>query len=290
MSTKVTLAQFIADEHERIWQDSTTKHKVETEVKLDRFTAFAGYGSRTLDTFKPKDIHRFQDHLLAVGLCKSTVNRYSSAISRVFKHAVDNEIIDKAPSFKWLKVPRSGRPKHFTDEEIKLIRKYFRGHRHSWMEHFFVLSLNTGMRRGEILMINEKDKAGNSLAFVDQDANGRWWVHLMKTKNGDERDVPLNDEAVEALKALEWRPSKYFMHRKFYNGLNDLREEVFDGDPSVVFHVCRATALTNMAERGINPYMMSKFVGHRDIQTTLRYVKGKHSALAKIADELMDDV
>jgi hypothetical protein len=43
-----------------------------------------------------------------------------------------------------------------------------------------------------------------------------------------------------------------------------------------------------MAERGINPYMMSKFVGHRDIQTTLRYVKGKQSALAKIADELLD--
>ena len=91
MSTHVTLAQFIAEEHSRIWQDSTDKHQSETEVKLDRFTAFAGYGSRTLDTFKPKDIHRFQDHLLAVGLSKSTVNRYSSAISKVFKHAVDND-------------------------------------------------------------------------------------------------------------------------------------------------------------------------------------------------------
>ena len=282
MSTQVTLAQFIATEHSRIWEGTTEKHQSETEVKLDRFTAFAGYGSRTLDTFKPKDIHRFQDHLLAVGLTKSTVNRYSSAIAKVFKHAVDNEIIDKAPSFKWLKVPRLGRPKHFTDEEVSLIRRFFRGYKHPYIEHFFVLSLNTGMRRGEILNIGTKD------AFVDQDESGRWWVHLLKTKNGDERDVPLNDEAVEALKALDWKPGKHWGHRSFYNGVGELRDRIFGGDKSVVFHVCRATALTNMAERGINPYMMSKFVGHRDIQTTLRYVKGKQSALAKIADELMD--
>lgn len=282
MSTHVTLAQFIAEEHSRIWQDSTDKHQSETEVKLDRFTAFAGYGSRTLDTFKPKDIHRFQDHLLAVGLSKSTVNRYSSAISKVFKHAVDNDIIDKAPTFKWLRVGRNGRPKHFTDEEVSLIRRFLRSHRHSWIEHFFVLALNTGMRLGEIRKIGTED------AYVEEDKDGRAWVHLLKTKNGDERDVPLNTEAVEALKSLKWNPEAAYHHRPFYNTIGEMRNRLFNGDPSVVFHVTRSTALTNMAERGINPYMMSKFVGHRDMQTTLRYVKGKQSALAKIADELLD--
>jgi integrase len=113
-------------------------------------------------------------------------------------------------------------------------------------------------------------------------------VRLLTTKNGDQRDVPLNTAAVEALKALDWNAEAAYDHRPFYNTIGEMRDRLFNRDRSVVFHVTRSTALTNMAERGINPYMMSKFVGHRDIQTTLRYVKGKQSALAKIADELLD--
>ena len=278
----IRLVEFIDQEASRIWDGSTKRHLAESLVKLDRFCAFAGYGHKRMSDFTPKDLHRFQDHLRAVGLTDNTINHYNSTISMVFGHAVDMEYIDKAPKIKWMKVPRGGRPKHFTDEEVSLIRRFLRGHRHSWIEHFFVLALNTGMRLGEIRKIGTKD------AYVEEDKDGRAWVHLLKTKNGDERDVPLTTEAVEALKALGWNPDDRYDHRPFYNTIGEIRDRLFNGDSSVVFHVTRATALTNMAERGINPYMMSKFVGHRDMQTTLRYVKGKQSALAKIADELLD--
>jgi len=278
----IRLVEFIDQEAERIWDGASRKHLAESLVKLDRFCAFAGYGHKRMSDFAPKDLHRFQDHLRAVGLTDSTINHYNSAISRIFGHAVDMEYIDKAPKIKWKKVPRNGRPKHFTDEEVLLIRRFLRGHRHNWIEHFFVLALNTGMRLGEIR------KIGTEEAYVDQDKDGRYWVRLLTTKNGDQRDVPLNTAAVEALKALDWNAEAAYDHRPFYNTIGEMRDRLFNRDRSVVFHVTRSTALTNMAERGINPYMMSKFVGHRDIQTTLRYVKGKQSALAKIADELLD--
>lgn len=278
----IRLVEFIDQEAERIWDGASRKHLAESLVKLDRFCAFAGYGHKRMSDFAPKDLHRFQDHLRAVGLTDNTINHYNSAISMVFGHAVDMEYIDKAPKIKWMKVPRRGRPKHFTEEEVLLISRFFRGHQQSWIEHFFILAINTGMRLGEIRKIGTED------AYVDQDKDGRYWVRLLTTKNGDQRDVPLNSKAFEALAALDMNPNKYWSHRTFYNPWKEMRERFFSGDPSVVFHVTRATALTNMAERGTNPYMMSKFVGHRDIQTTLRYVKGKQSALAKIADELLD--
>ena len=155
------------------------------------------------------------------------------------------------------------------------------------MLHFFRLALNTGMRKGEISSIcfrrgelAEKDTHGQ----VDLE-NRR--IHLSNTKNGESRSVPLNDNAIEALKALDLKPSKYYSNKPFYQTWSQARDEVCNGDQAkmenFVFHITRhtcASRLTNIQQ--IPTALVKSILGHKTIATTLKYVHEDGAALDQI--------
>src|SRR3546814_7727298 len=66
---------------------------------------------------------------------------------------------------------------------------------HQWVAVAFYLSLETAMRRGEIL----------SLCWADIFFEERY-AHLARTKNGDERDVPLSKAAIALLNIIKEKP------------------------------------------------------------------------------------
>ena len=49
-----------------------------------------------------------------------------------------------------------GRPRYFSVEEIAQLKDFFSGHKHWYVGEMLNISLNTGMRRGEILQIGVK--------------------------------------------------------------------------------------------------------------------------------------
>ena len=265
---------FMLREARRLWHG---KHLAETKAKLQRFAEFKSYGSRPLDGFKPADIYRFSDHLQDEGLGDNTINHYFAAISAVFKHAVEMELITHAPKIKWFKI-RSGRPRFLSADEVTKLDRFLSNHSHNWMQHFVRLSLNTGMRLGEILKITPDD--------VSQTEDG-WWVELRDTKNGDDRSVPLNRQAFEALEALNLEPSKFYSHRKFYNTWAEARRAIAKNDVHFVFHVLRHTAATNMAnDLRVPSNLIAQMLGHRSERTTAKYVHAKAATLQDIVKQM----
>jgi integrase len=89
--------------------------------------------------------------------------------------------------------PPQGRPRSRRlqgDEEQRLLAQC-RAARNPRLAHFVIFTLETGMRRGELL----------SLEWVNVDLNKRTAL-LPITKNGESRGVPLSSRALTVLRSL----------------------------------------------------------------------------------------
>ena len=271
-----TIREFTHAEKRNIWEGSSDRHIAESMSKMQKFFEFQKYGDKPLDSFKPRQIHVFFNFLEDdLGLSLSTVNRYAAALSSVFKHGVKEELISHAPDFNWKKV-KSERPRYFTDKEIENLYWFFNNSGETWVADIFTVGLNTGMRLGEIL------QAGDT-AFISP---SKKFLHLPKTKNGDARDVPLNRKALEALQRLG-RVKDVYNHHKFYDLWHEARDRFAKGDPNFVFHICRHTCASRMAnEHKVNTLIIGKILGHRSQATTAKYVHENKDALLDIVENL----
>lgn len=133
-----------------------------------------------------------------------------------------------------------------------------------------VFALNTGMRQGEILRLK--------WPYVDF---SRKTVAVMESKNGEKRTIPLNQKAVEVLKALyklvkdengfvfttsaDTKILRRNLLRDFYKARKKAKLEDFR------FHDLRHTFATRLVQSRIDLYTVSKLLGHKDIRMTQRY-------------------
>jgi len=259
-----TLLEFTLENGHIIWHD---EHLKLSKTKIVRFTNFRDFKTKALDTYLPKDIYDFLDHLKSQDLSDSTLNRYTAAISSIMKLAVDNEVITHAPKLRWKPI-KKGRPRFFTEKEVDSIYDFYQDSKWPWMRDMFILGIETGMRKGEILAINNQD--GKTKGTISED--GRF-VHLTNTKNGSDRSVPLVKEAREALARLNNRPKDFFRHKAFYDALAACKDELFRHDPHFCFHITRHTCATVLINKKRVPDLAAAMIlGHTSLATTKKYV------------------
>jgi len=273
-----TLTTFMDANAHRLWHD---KHLRDCQFMIQRLANFQDNQDKPLGEFTVKDILVFTDHLALVGLCDNTVNRYLACFSCLFNLAVEHEIIERKPRMKFHKV-KSSRPRFFSDKEIIDLVNYLDHSNQPWMSHFVTLGVNTGMRLGEILGIN--NATSKTQGYVSDCGT---YITLMDTKNGDQRLVPLNREARSALASLDMRPAGPYTHRKFYDTWAEARDALARNDKHFVFHVLRHTCATRLAmEHNVDSITLGKILGHRSIATTQKYVHTKPDALSAIMRKL----
>lgn len=282
-----TLQEYTNKIAKKIWPKEHTRRGNLRAVKY--FSEYKDYGQLTMDKIRRKQIYDFIEYVIEErGISENTGNRYLAAISRVLREANEKEIIDNPIKLKYASV-KSGRPRWFTEEEQEKIVKWLHDHRRPEMAWMVVLSCNTGMRRGEILAITHRD------AEVTDDGK---WLYLPGEviKTGEDRYIPLNEKARVAYNALMERvpykaklsDPKYtmaplislFTHDRFYNAWKKMRKDIARGDKDFVFHVCRHTAATKLAnDVKANAFVIADILGHKSERTTRRYVHAKKDAL-----------
>jgi integrase len=316
-----TLETFTHKVAHRLWED---KHLKDSKRKVLWLATFKDNKHKPLSDYKPVDIYAFLDHLSKdIGLADATLNRYLAAFSCVFKLADEWDEIAKPPKVKW-KPSGSERPRCFTREEEQAILTLFRSNpKTTWVADFTVLSINTGMRLGEILGINRKLTEAESQRTVEADefdlpdsaneclglpkplplinkgllknlkkpygviSDCDHFVTLSKTKNGEERLVALNSAAREALARLNNCPSQVFNHRKFYNAWSKAREQIAPGDMNFAFHVCRHTTATRLTmDFNTSGLAVGEIMGHKSLSTTKKYVHADRDNLTNIMNRL----
>ena len=256
--------------------------------RCHRFAEFRGYGDMGLHEFKRNDLHVYMDHLVtAKGLSEATANRHLVAVSAVFKAAYQDELITRPLRAELFKEDRH-RMRVFSDTEVDKIIRLLRSSDTPWMADMATLSLNTGMRLGEVVKVI----TGEAELEIDQDGFG--WIWLKETKNGDPRYVPLNEDsraACERLRAFNSHSLSAFnwatAQKAFYNTWNSVREKVAPRDKEFVFHVFRHTAATKMAnDLNLNSAVIALMLGHRDTATTAKYIKIKTATMKEVARQM----
>ena len=272
----MTFLELVQMDAKLIWDGEA--HRARSITKAERFASFSDYETRGISDFKPSHIHHFFDSLQEQGLSNNTINHYGAMIVKVFSHAVSEEHISHVPKFKYRKVKGNQRPLYFTKSQIDLMSSYFRNsYDFKDLEFYLIIGIQTGMRIGEIRSINEKT--------LIHDEAGNYSVYLEHTKNGDSRTVPINKEALRAIRKLGTDVSKNWNSKLFYRGWKHMRRAVLNGDTRYTFHTTRHTCATTLANSGAyNTDLIGRFLGHRDLNTTRKYIKTAPETLRSMAE------
>lgn len=148
----------------------------------------------TLLNLTPAIIAKHRDRRLK-SVAAGTVIRKLAYISSAINHARREWCINISNPVQMVRKPQSpeGRNRQLTQEEVErlLLALTPIGSRNFWTKPAVQLALETAMRRGELLSLRWE--------YIDVESRT---AHLINTKNGEGRTVPLSTGAIQILKSL----------------------------------------------------------------------------------------
>jgi integrase len=225
---------------------------------------FEGY---ILDILTSHDLEKYQTSLIRKGLAVATINKYITIFKMLIAKAEDwnmcsAEVLQKIRKVKQLKGANK-RLRFLSQEECQTLIAACDPH----LKPVIVTALNTGMRKGEIL----------NLRWDNVDLK-HGIILLDKTKNGERREIPINNTLRGVLQGIPRRldipyvfpdnsTGKPFgdVKKAFASAIR--RAKIID----FTFHDLRHTFASHLVMAGVDLTTVKELLGHKDIKMTLRY-------------------
>lgn len=254
-----------------------------------------------LDEIDARRIEQLRTTWLAGGLAPASANRNMTRLRGVLTRAVEWGVLEVHPlaKLKRLKVDRRGRVRYLKTEEEKALRKAMadreaticaeRDSANKWrierkkdvlpdlsklhfadhLRPLVVMSINTGMRRGEVF----------NLTWADVDFKNKIiTVEGTTSKSGQTRHVPINKELLEAL--TNWKKQStsegFVFPGKDGHRLDNVKKS-WDGLLKLAkvegfrWHDLRHTFASKLVMAGVPLNTVRELLGHSDLAMTLRY-------------------
>jgi len=232
---------------------------------------------------RSKDIADYRDHRISIGRAANTIKNELNLLSAVFEtcrkewgmETLTNVVKDVSRP----KAPQ-GRNRRLTPREEETLMRMAKANRSPWIAPAITIALETAMRQSEI--------AGLKWEYVNL-SNAT--IHLIDTKNDEERYVPLSSRAIEVFKNLPRRLDGKVLGinpKSISSTFTKLcrNATTIDGksDPitGLRFHDLRHEAVSRMFEKGLNPMQVASISGHKTLQMLKRYTHLKAEDLAKM--------
>jgi integrase len=252
------------------------------------------FGDRKLRDISPFLIESFKSRRLKTPIhykktekprSAASVNREFFLLSKIFSLAVVDKQVAQNPCREVKALSgEQGRVRYLSLEEERRLMPVLIGDR-AHLRDLVILDINTGLREDELL----------SLKVQDIDLQ-RHLLHVRKSKNGDGREVPLNDTAHWLLKRLVEQARNEDLEYLFTNRETGTRFGSFKtawktackkaGITNLRFHDLRHTFGTRAIDNGAPLSAVQKVMGHKTIQTTMQYVhatdEGKRRAVQAV--------
>jgi integrase len=293
-----SLRQFIDDTY-MPWFKTHHKGHEKTLHTLDN--NFESILSQRLDSITGRDLELIRTTWLQAGNKPSTVNRKVGTISGVFSRAVEWEYIDAHPlaKLKQLKVDSMGKVRYLDPDETKRLREALdarqdearaeRETANKWradrgkeqmqsllqlpftdhLKPMVLVSLNTGMRRGELF-----DLKWTAVNFHTKTITAAGAT----TKTSDTRHIPMNKEVLGVLE--DWKKqagkSRYVFPSQTGGRLEDVKSawlNLLERAKIEAFrwHDMRHDFASRLVMAGVPLNTVRDLLGHADIKMTLRY-------------------
>jgi integrase len=234
------------------------------------------FGHLKLASLKPKQVEKFKIRRSAE-VEKSTTNREVSLLKRIVNLAVEWQLIESNPIAKVKKFKEPPPSEFFlTQAEAKRLvdacTEPFR-----WI---VITALHTGMRRNEILFLKWEH-----VNLV------RRSIHVVNTKNGEDRHIPMDDTVFELLNSLP-KISEYVFAQK--NGLpyswigRAWKRALTNAGLQCRFHDLRHTFASHLVQNGANQLQVQKLLGHKSFKMVQRYAHLGEQHLREAVSALND--
>jgi integrase len=200
------------------------------------------------------------------GLKPASINRIISTVKHMFTKAVDWEMVEADTLKKVRKVNNlreDKRLRFLSVEEAQGLISVCDEH----LKPIVITALNTGMRKGEILRLRWSQ--------VDLQHG---FILLDKTKNGERREIPVNDTLRTVFRSLRRQidvPYVFHAAKKLSNYQNVKRSFATALERARItdfhFHDLRHTFASQLVMAGVDLVAVKELLGHKDIKMTLRY-------------------
>jgi len=259
--------------------------KVREAYRIDRWhmeTILGWFRGKSAEELNPQDIERRLNELASDGRKPATVNRYRTLLSLTFSLAVRNgKLVSNPVRLVKRRKENNERVRFLDDEEEAVLRSKIREVSPAH-ELEFDLALHTGMRRGEQY----------GLRWQDVDLK-RGIITIPRSKHGEVRHIPINSVVFTTLQTL----------RQLGNGLGyvcprfqgpesrDAREwfnQVLSHAKIQNFrwHDLRHTFASRLVMAGVPLRTVQMLLGHKRIETTLRYSHLSEAHLREAVERL----
>ena len=227
---------------------------------LRRFFQF----DRALDITKAR-IRAYQVHRRAEGAAAATINRETSALARMFRIAIENELLSTMPAF--LKALRENPPRQGFFERAEYLA--VREHLPTPYQDVLDFAFYSGWRRREI----------TRLTWVEVNlARSEILLDAARSKTGRPRALPLSDPLLAVIRrrsavgrvdvrwVFHWNGRPIGDWRKCWN--EACRKA---GYPGKHLHDCRRTAARNLRQAGVPEDVAMQLTGHATRDVFRRY-------------------
>ena len=251
------------------------------------------------DEFKGKYIHQITGWLIEKWKsrrkekCKAaTVNRELAFLKHLFSKVVEwkdkNKIPflreDSAKGVKRLK-GETRRVRYLVPDEIQILLSNCDGLLRGLLKSLVTVALHTGARKGELQGL-KWPQVNFELGLIS----------LLDTKNGERRDIPMNETAKATLQGLK-RKNEFVFPNRNGKAIDNAQVQIAfqealrrSGIEDFRFHDLRHTFASNLVMEGIELNDVRELLGHKSISMTLRYahLSPKHKTkVVSILDRLM---
>lgn len=305
----LTLGQFVTDTYTP-WVK--VHHRDAGEGALWRLNLhFSPWYSRPLSQITVEDVERWKLKRINEGIEPSTVRRDLDALSSVLTRAVklsklsDNPVrrvertkVDRTPKVRYLDPTEEKRLREALiarDEEMREARESANRWRKERKQELLptlpyygdhltlavLLSMNTGMRRGELL----------ALRWTNVDMKGKQiTIEGSSAKAGQTRHIPLNDEALEVLRHWKEQAPEGERVIAIETGFKTAYTALLERAKITTFrwHDLRHHFASRLVQAGVPLNTVRELLGHASMAMTLRYAHlapdQKREAVAKLTE------
>ena len=194
----------------------------------------------------------------------TTVNRQLTCLKSIFNKAITWGKFEGHNPVKGVKFFKENNQRLCfleKDEIVKLV-----SNSQEPLKSIIIVALNTGMRRGEIMGLKWRD-----IDFK------REIIYLFNTKNGEKREIPINENVKTALIGTRKHPqSEYVFIKENGQPYGDFKKSFFTACKKsdikgFRFHDLRHTFASHLVMSGVDLNTVRELLGHKSLAMTLRY-------------------
>lgn len=251
----MTLAKAFDRTYKTFWKGGKSDEKMQQYIR--NISDMLG-ANRSVSEITTEVVDEFIETLKDMGKSNGTVNRYLACLSKTLRHAQDRGVIDKMPKIHRQREGQ-GRIRWLTKEEEQACIQTMEQWGYYDLKDAFIVSIDTGIRLSELNRLTDQDilKEG---------------VFIEERKNSTHSVIPLTTRARAILEArAASRKGQLFPARKTWMRSSWERVKLHLELDDVVWHTLRHTTCSRLVQRGMPLMHVKEWMGHKAIQTTMRY-------------------